>query len=186
MSENYYDTEGNTVPYYWQCGETGCLKFAVASIKPADGQVIGNALRCKDHIPDANNAVTLSVNSSIMAVPTETSYLIGGSNSYIAMLHQFVFVASTLRKQSMDATTKLATFKDSVVETTVGWDGGCRKGKQEFLEALGLEWPKISVTVTITFDYDGTDVDIDSYSVEDSITSMLDGSVENLYVDVDY
>lgn len=53
-------------------------------------------------------------------------------------------------------------FKERVVKTTWDWDGGCKDGKREFLEALGLEAPleRYEATITLVFedsDYDDSD-----------------------------
>lgn len=80
----------------------------------------------------------------------------------------------------------LERFKQNVVETVVEWDAGCKEGKKEFLEALGLEWPTRRIVINISFDYDGDVDNIHASDIEYSVEQNLEDEASNFDVEIHY
>lgn len=190
----FYDDKANAVPPQWLCKHTdtngtACSKFAVAAnITPSaigsDG-FLANRLRCIDHafVAGKSNCLTVGENGH----PLESTVRFGPFNvAYMDGLQDAVKTVVAINKTRFDAVNSLQYFKDSVVETTVEWDGGCREGKVRFLEELGLSWPKTSVTLTLRFEYDGDPDDISSYDVEAGLKNYLSDAFEDFDMEVDY
>jgi hypothetical protein len=81
----------------------------------------------------------------------------------------------------------LSNFRDRVAETTAEWEHGCRSGKREFLEELGLDMPprRWDVTATISFTVELDDDDQPSdRSFDEIITESWSGDAELHYIDV--
>jgi hypothetical protein len=187
----YYDDPANAVPDVWKCGLHECVAFSVCAI-PSTGSDLpfDSRKRCQSHVVTPANA--LGVNPSGGPVELEYGYT-PYATPYFINLHtsvrNLIHVHSQLNDANGRATQSaraLSAFKEQVVETTVEWDGGCRSGKEEFLDSLGLEWPSVTVTVTATFEYSGDPDDISTYSLESGIEGSLDASASNINVEVEW
>lgn len=188
--------EGN-IPYHLQCGTQDCHNFASFRIIREDNIV--DLAACIDHVaygaPVKIHDIVIQTNShgnfSILSPGRETFAFTTEFNDTFrkftlpAQIAQAIAVrdALTLRR---DAVSALENFKQTVVDTTVSWDGGCRAGKTEFLEALGLSYPKKNVTITVTFEYEGDPEDISSYDIEHYMGNVVSDGVEGMYVDIDW
>lgn len=187
--------EGN-IPYHLQCETQDCHNFGSFRIVRQDNTV--DLIACIDHVAYGDlvkiHDIVIQTNShgnfSILSPGRETFAFTPEFNDTFrkftlpAQIAQAIAVreALTLRR---DAVSALENFKQTVVDTTVSWDGGCREGKTEFLEALGLSYPKKNVTITVTFEYEGDPNDISAYDVECYVNNALD-NVDSMYVDIDW
>lgn len=183
---NFFEKNNIPVPYGWQCGTADCNGFAAFAIAE-DGSMLYQRKRCLAHLPVDTNSVALRPASAGAVAQTENSFIGQKSmDAYAEALSYAVNAISSSAEDSIQAQRKLAAFKDEVVQTVVDWDAGCREGKEEFLQSLGLEWPTTYVTITVTFNYNGDAGDIDSSSIEYAVERELASEASDMYCEVDY
>lgn len=99
------------------------------------------------------------------------------------MMAQAIDSWTVVNREKFAAMSSLSNFQDLVVETTVEWDGGCRSGKEEFLQALGLSYPSVEMSFTVTFTYEGDPDNFDSSEIESAIANYI-SDVSDIYVEV--
>lgn len=177
--------------YMFFCSTINCTEIALFVDKD-------NANKCQHHINFGDECriadIRLNEDDNITymnLIPGSTRYTFTAEfwenyrlytmPSYISKLALAVKMRSAFSHESR----ALEKFKEQVVKTTVDWDGGCREGKQEFLEALGLEYPRHKVTVTITFECSDDPSNVSTYDIEYAVSNLVDDATD-IYTDIDW
>lgn len=182
----------DTIPASMRCSELGCNQFAIFLTKAGEAVTrrcydhveIGTTVFVIDYVPHASGGwkVTSSNNGEVF------SYAYFENFKKYALPHMISHAASIAKYSTMYSASEnaLEVFKKQVVTETVNFEGGCREGKTEFLQNLGLEWPMSSVTLTITFNYAGDPEDISTYELESFVGNGLNDEYDSMYVDIDW
>lgn len=194
MTTSIETTEADYVaPYNYRCSNAECNDIIVGFNLPVETPGIGKPV-CRNHIVADQDFCFARIGDSGAGYDPKETMLVdisdGKTFRFMKNLRSAVIAAVDATQKSnerrISAVQELERFKNKVVEEVVGWADGCRSGKEEFLDALGLEWPSVEVTVTCTFSYKGDVDDLSSSEFEYAISNAIEGEYEGFYVEIDY
>jgi hypothetical protein len=82
------------------------------------------------------------------------------------------------------AEKKLEDFKTLVIKETLNWPAGCKSGKIEFLESLGLEAPKNKWRILVEIDASDSEDDLQAHEVSDQILDSINcyGGFDDVWI----